>query len=179
MILNVVHPYTFKVSGNTLTLGSISVFDERNRRASSLIGRFLDLGKRVVWHKDASHDGDFLEDLALETDESLRIIFDERVETVLTDAYGIRLNPMLNQNSGCNVFIGGVFERCFFNSILAHTRSSNGDRVVYVPELCSYLADHGLPEDSKTQDYHFRLKSLGVLGMSYDEVLKLLSQDSP
>jgi hypothetical protein len=171
MILTIVHPYTYQVSGETLVLGENAEFGERNERVGSLIRRFLVSGRRVVWYKDVQHEG-FLEDLALESDESLRILFDERVERVLTDAYGVPLNPRLNSTNGHRVFIGGVFERCFFNAVAEHVGRNKRSKVAYVPELCSYLRDYGIEEQ---QDFHSKLGGLGVSAMSYGEIQRLLS----
>ena len=55
MLINIIHPYTFKLTGDTLNIGPCEEYDERDRKVAAFVRKALDSKVQVLWHK--YHDG--------------------------------------------------------------------------------------------------------------------------
>lgn len=164
MLLNIIHPHTFKGEGDTSIIGPSEVNHERDIKISNFVKNAMDQGNKVVSHKYRSLSVvDHLANLALELDPIYDFLSDDRIVNVCSTIYGTPLPDekpedisddiweLLEevyissvslgkevQGQGDVVFIGGLLERCVANAagyFDDHYRTP-GQRLFYVPELC-------------------------------------------
>lgn len=163
--LNVIHPYTYKLLGETLQLGPCEEFAERDKQVGDLVNQALYRKKSVVRHDmfEARGVAAMMKNASLLLDPELSCLYDERIKKVTTTMYGMALmderpeqmaeadwNILREQlttesqmleilgKEGDLIFIGGVLENCMANAMAQARRKfrPNGGTVAYVPELC-------------------------------------------
>ncbi|MBI2148590.1 hypothetical protein HYU23_02830 [Candidatus Woesearchaeota archaeon] len=170
MLLNIIHPYTFKLSGSTLKIGPVPEFRKRDKKVEQLARKVLSSGGKVIYYKYS--DGNFVKEVmhesALHSDPIYQFLYGS-VETVTTTPYGIPIpdekpakieveawklmTELYTRHSELRqiieghenvVFIGGALEKCLANAAIyfnQHYREP-GQKLLYVPELCvSFNAD--------------------------------------
>ncbi len=165
MLINIIHPYTFKLTEDTFQIGPCEEYEERDQKVATFVKEALSSEAKVLWHK--CHDGDpvkyIMHELAFESDPIYEFLFDRRVNTVTTTIYGTPLpddkpegipeeqwscfREMYTSHSelrrkigspGLVFFIGGVLENCIANAAVyfhQHYRR-DGQQLLYLPELC-------------------------------------------
>lgn len=145
MLLNIVHPYTYKLEGSTLLLGQSPEGEAREReiRVSEFANLALQSGEKVIWHKASR--GNPISDMMVSTgfrmDTLYEFLFDENVDSITTTGHGTPIpdnipegfDPELwKQGQGIYtshsqfeekigaerdvVFIGGMLENCVANA---------------------------------------------------------------
>ena len=168
MLINIIHPYTYKLVGDTLNMGPVSEYTERDLGVAVVVNTALDKGAKVLLHR--YHDGDqfkaMLEQAALALDPLYGFIFDPRITSVVTTPFGTprpnakpepisaetwrAVEKMYTSDSELEqhfidvnpiIFIGGVLERCVTNiACYAHQKYKKpGQELFYIPELCVSL----------------------------------------
>jgi len=164
MLLNIIHPYTYKVNEETVEIGPRKEFEERDRKVASFVSRVLDSNNKVLLHRN--YDGSFadylMKEASLILDPIYEILSDPRIDCVTTCSKGVPLKDdkpksvsdeewahigeILSKHSeleqkmdddGPIVFIGGVLERCVSNATHYYNEYiRSNQRVIYIPELC-------------------------------------------
>lgn len=164
-MLNIIHPYTFKIDNDTLLIGSSDNSRERDRNVCEFIKKCLDARIRVIAHfiRDANPLTPLMEEAALTADPCYHILFERKIKKIYTTGGGIPVpderpcnidkkiwewiekNLTSRKELGTEVlksrnlvFIGGVLENCVAN--IAHychkNYNLNGKGMFYVPEFC-------------------------------------------
>ncbi len=197
MLLNIIHPYTYKVKGNSLIFGDIEEFKERDTKISSFIKLALDSNIRVMHHRDSpknSLDG-LLRDMLFEYDSFFQILFDPRIDSVTTTIYGV---PLLDEkpanmsdeiwsklkktytsqnelkdktgNNKTTIFIGGILENCVINAASYHHKyhKTENEQLYYIPELCVSL------ESNLFNKVKLKLMEKDIKQLSYSEAIALI-----
>src|SRR3989338_3623999 len=90
MLLNIIHPYTYKQLDDTLHLGPVPEYAQRDLGVAALVTAVLNLGEKVIWHRfnSGSTFKMMLEDSALSLDPLYNFMFDDRIKTVVTTPFG-------------------------------------------------------------------------------------------
>ena len=89
MLLNIIHPYIYKVHGDTLKTGPIEEFNERDKRINTFVNTALNSNVEVLLHK--YHREFFLECLekvAFESDSLFNFMSNPKIEKITTNSYG-------------------------------------------------------------------------------------------
>ncbi len=165
MLLNIIHPHMYKGTGDTLVLGPIEQFAERDKRVSEFISTALNGGVDVLMHKNDSGDmmKSIVEEMVLYRDSHFKILFDSRVNICTTTQWGMPLPDLRPETFSQDVwdraieiydsrkslyekvrghtktmFIGGVLENCVANAMgyFQDEFGFAGKDIFYVPELC-------------------------------------------
>ena len=167
MILNVVHPYTYKLKGTTLDIGPSEETKERDSKVSHFVQAVLGSGGRVVAHERFDERGVIAQDfhrIAVEMDPFLKILYEPRVEWVSTTRFGLpiedkrpervskgnwrkiqkclitrsRFAKILGESEKL-VFIGGALENCVAEIALYSLINYRKEigSVFVIPELCA------------------------------------------
>ncbi len=197
MLINIIHPYTFKLTGDTLNIGPCEEYDERDRKVAAFVRKALDSKVQVLWHK--YHDGKPLthtmQDIALKFDPIYEILFDERVDIIVTTPYGIpfpdekpeeipqdeweyfqqiytsdlEIKKRIEKHNPI-ILIGGALENCIANaSVYFHNNYKiNDQELFYVPELCVSF-DKNLLAKIKPQ-----LDARNIKPIEYEKAMELL-----
>lgn len=199
MLLNIIHPYTFKLQGDGLQIGPCEEYEERDKRITSYVKTILDSGATVLHHKHYLGQGlrQVMHDVALKVDPLYEILFDTRVKTVVTTPYG---TPFLDEKPAAVsrdewehfrkeytshselqelvgshnpiVFIGGVLENCVANAAAyfhLHYRKQ-GQELFYIPELCVSLDVKSLARVKP------QLEGMNINFLSYEKALMIISR---
>lgn len=164
MLLNIIHPYTYKLKDDTIQIGPCPEYEARDRAVTQFVQKMLDLDSKVLLH--LRYDGNkmhhILEEVALHVDPLYKIFLDERIEQVVTTGYGVplpdqRLEKLSDEQWGSvqNIytsnaqlqakmsghkevlFMGGILENCITNmaSYFHAKYRVEGQDVRYIPEL--------------------------------------------
>lgn len=166
ILLNVVHPYTYHLDGDTLVIGGKPEWDERDKKVGSFIQKTLDSDQRVLMHgrvpRNTLNYG--LEMVTFRVSGHYDVLFDDRLEYVVTTPGGIPIhderpekisvadwNAVLEcgfvmhseladkmQHPDVQLFIGGALEACVANIAVYAARFYRhaGQRVCCVEDLC-------------------------------------------
>lgn len=168
MLLNIIHPYTYKLKDNDLHLGAIPEFTVRDMGVAAVVNAALEKKARVLLHK--YHNGSefhaALEQGALNADPLYNILSDPAIITVVTTPFGLprpdtrpesiaeeiwaRAEQIYTPESELKgyfqqvnqiIFIGGILERCVTNiACQAHQNYLKQEQeMFYIPELCVSL----------------------------------------
>jgi len=162
MLINIIHPYTYKLKEDTLVVGPIEEFEDRDKKVNSLIKKACDSGNKILVHR--CHRGNPVEYSMQEAAFLLDPLYERllELESVVTTPLGIpipdkkpdqvdediwnhfskiytshsQLKEKMSKNSEV-IFIGGVIESCLFNFIIYYYDNyRNGEQVFIIPELC-------------------------------------------
>lgn len=164
-LVNIVHPYVWKVKGNAFHVGNVEEYKERDKKIVNFLRKSLDLGIKILRFDDTSR-GDFqniLERGAFEEPPYEGIFYDERVIQVKAPSNAI---PILDKkpkeiskenweivNKYCishsdlkelignpknTFYLGGYLEYCLINAVAYQKDHYTPDENVFVVEdLCS------------------------------------------
>src|SRR3989344_6326115 len=163
--LHIIHPYTYKLDGDTFVVGPRKETHERDTQVATFVGRALKSGAEVIHHQNKSSR--FLEgviqDGMFQFDPLFDFLNDPKISSVVTSPFGI---PLPNEkpvgcsdetwkaaqqaytshsqfqqelrNPSVSFLIGGVLEACVSNFALyyhQHYRRT-GEKMFYLPSLC-------------------------------------------
>ena len=199
MLLNIIHPYTYKFNGDTLDIGPCPEFRERDEKVRNFIRKSFDVGANVILHNysEGSCIGDGLRDAAFLTDPLFDFLFDERIKEVKTTIHGLprfdkkpkgfprreweifskiyishlEFSKLIGREKNV-FFIGGVLENCVANimNYFYENHIRNGERLFYIPELCVSV------DPKKWEEIDMEKKTKGVVStISYERVMDLIS----
>ena len=196
MLLNIIHPHTFKQEGDTLMWGPLEERHERDVRISTFVTKAMDCGNKVISYefRPLSIFDYGRQLLYLEADPLYSFLFDDRIVKIYTTNYGIPLpeekpkdtsdddwmalekiytSPTSLgkevQEQGDVVFIGGLLENCIANAadhFDFHYRTSN-QRLFYVPELCISFDEFAADKIKE------KLDDLSIFPLSYEAASEL------
>ena len=86
ILLNVVHPYTYRLAGSTLFIGGKPEWDVRDKKVAEFIKQTFAYGGRVIYHR--AHPADSLDgamqDFAFADSPLEKFYSDARVEMIVT-----------------------------------------------------------------------------------------------
>lgn len=166
VLLNVVHPYTYHLEGDTLLLGGKPEWDARDKKVGGFIESVLDAGGDVLMHgrvpRNSLSYG--IEMVTFRVSGHYDVLFDDRLDYVVTTPGGIPIhderpekicvddwNAVLEcgfvthselaakmQHFDVQLFIGGALEACVANIAVYAARFYRhaGQRVCCVEDLC-------------------------------------------
>lgn len=174
-VLNIIHPYTFHMKGDSLIIGGCEEFSQRDERISEFIRQCLDKDVKTVCHfmKNAHPFQHIAAVASLKSDPNYSFLLEKGVKKVYTTGRGIPIpdekppdindkswdwfqkrltsNKQFSRRIGKSknlVFIGGVLESCIAN--IAHYCSKNYSekklQMGYIPEFCVSLDQQALKE---------------------------------
>lgn len=92
ILIHVIHPYTYNIVGNTLEMGPIEQYAERDQKVAHFLQCGLDAEARILHYRDAPKDTirGALVNLALEPNVFYKALSDPRVDdTIITTLYGV------------------------------------------------------------------------------------------
>lgn len=172
MIVNVVHPYVYRLYGDALVFGEIPQFRERDRNIRNLIATTLEVGKKVNWFQEVVGRAEVTFSIAsIKDDPLLGILGDPRVAMVFTDISGTPFSEKDLHFEGEQLFLGGLVERCLAHTIeLYALRRKYTSKFYYLPELSVSYSREELTGVEET------FSSLGVFPLGYEEALKKIAQ---
>ena len=197
MLINIVHPYTFKLIGDTLQIGQVEEFNARDKSISDFVNFALDSKASCLVHKyiDDNVLREIMHKTALQTDPYYNFIFDSRIDTIRTTPYGVpipdekpkeipkeewkyckrifSLDFELKQKfTGHDtiIFIGGVLEYCLINAIsyCCGNYKLNNETYLYIPEFCVSFDE---VQKDKCKE---RLKELDVNEITSGEAIDII-----
>ena len=200
MLLNIIHPHTFKQVDKTLMIGSYEPYLERDEKVASFVERALDSRVKILVHKYS--DGDFIADVlresALIRDPIYKCLYDERAEAIATTSFGTPLpdrkpeefsdefwkaiqeifishSDLAEKVAGHSpvLFIGGVLENCLANAAgySSDNYRKDGEKFFYIPELCVSLNKNEWAEVKP------KLDERDIRPLGYEEALDFLSRE--
>ena len=197
MLLNIIHPYTYKVNDNkTLVVGSIKEFKERDKKINSLVKKILDSKGKIINQNYSS--GNVFEELlyksALYEDKIFKFLFDKTTYQVTTTCYGTPIPDSKPDNIKEDIwkiltaiytkhselktiieshkkmlFIGGTLEACLPNAILYFYDKYKipNENLLYVPEICVSF------EQDKAKSAIEKLTEKGILPIKFKDAIRL------
>src|SRR3989338_2989768 len=143
--LHIIHPYTYKLKGDTFVVGPRKETKERDTQVATFVGKALESGAQVVHHRNKSSrflDG-IIQDGMFQMDPLFDFLNDPRLSSVVTSPFGTPLpdekpvgcsdeiwaaaqevyttHSQFQQelrNSSISFLIGGVLEACVSNFAL-------------------------------------------------------------
>ena len=197
MLLNIIHPYTFKirsnVKGNTLVIGPVKDFKERDEKVSKLIKQVIDSDNRAL--VQMYHGGNPMEfsmqEAALLADPLYEQVLS--LSNAVTTPYGVPIPDKKPENADettwaylqkiysthselkekvghpdSALFIGGAMEACLYNGLIYYNEHfRNGEKVFYVPELSVCL------NQNQFEELKPNLDKLKILALSFEEAMEL------
>ena len=170
MILNVIHPYVYRLKGDTLIQREMSEYLERDRKVSGLIKRFLGVGRGVNWYQFCPNNNPLdplWVEIAFGGDPFLSILLDSRIKKVASSEIGVPYSEKGLQLDEEMIFIGGALERCMTNSMGVHRiLNGGGDKIRYIPELSVVFDKDELVESE------WILERDGIKSVSLEEVMR-------
>lgn len=198
MLVNIIHPYTFKLIGNAFQIGPVPEFEERDKNLSTLVAETLAANGRVIVHRDDDEKSlrSAMQDMAFRIDPLFSFLFDSRVESVVTTHYGLpipdkrpdavpkkmwtALRKTYTSHSTLQrkiskprtvFFVGGVLENCVVNAACYFHKhyQTPGQQLLYVKELC-VSQDTTLLEKIQPQ-----FDERGIQAISYQDAMKRIS----
>ena len=197
-LINIVHPYTYKLEGDTVFIGPFPEFEKRDRKIVSFIRKYLDLGHQVLHHRDKNpkHIDGALRDILFLNDPIYGGLFqDPRMDFVVTTPLGqpipdnrpeaIKLKNWENYvtyfttDSGfknkikehdINIFIGGCLDACLANAMGYYHENIRkpGEKMYYVLELSTIY------DNSKLYDVTKKLIERNIFNLNYEEAMSLI-----
>jgi len=198
MLLNIIHPHTFRQVGDTLMIGPYEPYKERDEKVSAFVTRTLDSGKKVISnnYSDGYFISDCLRRAAFLGDPLYTFLSDERIDTITTPATGtpipdkrpeaipveyrealrqiyISHSDLKGKVGGYEhvIFIGGFLGNCVTNAAAyfhQHYRKS-GQQLFYIPELCVSFREKDLAEVKP------KLDERDIRPLDYEEAMDLIS----
>ena len=196
-LVNLIHPYTYRLQGNGLIIGPMEEFCERDFMAAEFLTRALERGK-VLHCRDQPERSlrGILVQTAFMGSPLYHVLADSRMKSVVIPVHGIPLpetrpeqishdiwcqlqgiyasHRQLQQEVGQpqNVFfIGGMLENCVTSAAFYHSQffRSHAQQLYYVPELCA-TRDVG---DRKITEEKFQQQNIHPL--TFAEALELMT----
>ncbi len=164
-MLNIIHPYTFHVSSDTLKIGGDPEFSERNKEVSSFIRECIDNKVKVACHfiRDGNPFTPFMTEISIKSDPNLRLLLGKGISKLYTTAGGIPVpdekpeeiddkiwewieknmtsKSQLRRRIGKSknlFFIGGMLESCVAN-VANYCHQNYREKelsLFYIPEFC-------------------------------------------
>jgi hypothetical protein len=162
-MLHIIHPYTYKMSGDKLIVGDTPSTKERDQALVQFLRPALG-NVRVIKHNDVSQMGvmDCIRDVMFEQDKYLKILMDKRIETIGTTCYGTPIPDVRPEQISAkdwktwqkfhvshtalekmvgwgeyHVVIGGMFENCVATSISYFIKHYGmAGKIACVKDLC-------------------------------------------
>jgi hypothetical protein len=200
-LVNIIHPYTFKLIEDTLQLGPCEEFKERDANLAGFVLAALDAGAKVLHHRH-EHPTTFqghLCDAAFHFDPLFEFLFDARIGSVVTTQSGIpmpdnrvegvteedwktlseiytsqsKLGSMV-RDCGDVFFVGGVFENCLANAAFYFNKfyRREGQGMFYIPDLCvTFVAE-------RKKDCEDILAKNGISGVSVQYAIDAMRRKS-
>ena len=198
MLVNIIHPYTYKLKDGAFCIGPIEEFRERDERISEFVGECLSHKIKLLRHDcpRESSMGGALELLSFKTDPFYHSILDRRVNKISTTHYGVPLpdekpesvkladwkrlkkvystRSVLRDKLGRHsklFFIGGIFELCVVNSMgYVIKEFSDVKRELFcIEDLCVSL------DDKKKEDTKEIFKKRNIQLIDYKEALDIIT----
>lgn len=199
MLVNIIHPYTYKIEGDTPKIGPINKFKSRDSKVSNFVKIALENGAKILNHEswDYKRDGfdRLLTKIALETDPLFEILFDDRVDCITTMANGL---PIVDErpeeleehiwdylksfyishselkdkieNMKTIMFIGGYLENCLAKVSLYFHRNYRSNG-----QRILYVPEVCVSIDKeKFKEVKQKLEDAEIEEISYDEAIDLL-----
>jgi hypothetical protein len=196
-LLNIIHPYTYKLEGTTLNLGPVEEFKERDEKLRYFVDQALNYKTRVLIHHHRhpkSIDGAMVS-IGFHVDPLFKFMFDPRIKQVVTTLYGAplpdeRIETISEDQwnllkdyftSDSNLrrivgkpknifFIGGVLEKCLCNAAAHFLSYQNGEsqKIFYIPELCVSF------DQTQREITEGKLKDRSIESISAKEAIKIL-----
>ena len=204
MLINIIHPHTYKGRGDSLIIGGCPENEVRDQKVADYVTKALDTNVAVLLHSEFT--GSFLESIMrasiISMDPIFKIMEDDRIEEIYTRSNGkplpkekpseisqdlwdylakycINHSDLKSKTTASSsfVFIGGMTEACVVNAAIYfhdHYRT-NGQELFYVPELCVPFPKELLTENK----IHYPEKIIENLNkkvkpITYQEALHLL-----
>jgi len=164
-MLNIIHPYTFHVSSDTLKIGGGPEFIDRNKEVSLFIRECIDNKVKVACHfiRDGNPFNPLMTEISIKSDPNLRLLLGKGISKLYTTAGGIPVpdekpeeiddkiwawiekNMTSRSQFGSKIgksknliFVGGMLESCVANvANYCHQNYREKDlNLFYIPEFC-------------------------------------------
>ncbi|MEK6918720.1 MAG: hypothetical protein AABW73_01645 [Nanoarchaeota archaeon] len=192
--LHIVHPYTYKVKGDTLLGGPFPEFRERDEKISLLVRRAIKNGTVMRHYSNPMVSGEGFSELGcLLFDPLFKWSVNKKIID-LTTSSGVPISDVrpekispedweickrhwttkkelarIVSDSSPNVFIGGYLENCVTNAVGYHQKTfrKKGEVAYYVPELCARSPD------SSWDEIKPKLEALDAKEISFEKALGL------
>ena len=194
-MLHIIHPYIYKLKGDSLTIGPIEDYTDRDRKLSDFVGKAIKSSYPIMCHERSKSLGSMFEGIALKCDDLFEPLFDSHVSWIGTDTHGLPIqnkkpsdmsdetwreitettithNQFSKKMGNPNEVIvcGGEYNRCERNFMkYIDTFHTNIKKRFYIPEL-SVIIDKDLVEDTTNELEKMRFKQL-----SYEQALEIIS----
>ncbi len=198
-MVHLIHPYTYKLEGDTFIAGPIPKHHRRDSLVAAFIDRALEKGAQVMHHRDKNPrflEG-VLQDAMLEGDPLFSFLRDPRINSVVTTPLGIPLPSQkpagcssevwsaaqevytshsqfqqeLRSSPSVSFLLGGVLEACVSNFALYYHQhyQREGEQVFYLPQLCVSFNTIVRREREET------LRQANIKSLSYPRAIRMLS----
>ncbi len=200
-LVHLVHPYVYKLQGDTFMIGPIEAFRERDLKVAEFLRLALDLDHQVLHHRH--HRADTLDgslcDVAFKSDPIYgSLLFDSALDTIVTTSRGtpfpderpeqiplerweiymhhfttdMQFKEILKPRD-LSFFIGGCLDACLANAMGYFNlhHRLTEEKLFYVPELCVTLDETKFPEIKE------KLDRLHIYPLIYAEAKNLLKND--
>ncbi len=164
-VVNIIHPYTYKIKGDTYVFGPIKKCEARDRTVSTVVNAALDHNASIIHHRDSVPDTPKarFRDLAFQEDPLYSFLFDPRIIPIVTTEWGIPICDEKPKGTPRAIWaeaeqtyikhtafqrmvgspdlvllIGGALENCLRNMAVYFVENYHllPSSVKYVPELC-------------------------------------------
>ena len=194
MLLNIIHPYVFKLIGDTLNIGPIEEFVDRDTKVKTLVEKVQKSGGKVLLHNYS--DGNLIREVmhksAFYEDPLFSFLFEEDIEKVTTTPYGVPIldkKPANIKENDWNVllgiytkhselrikteghetiaFIGGALERCLANAAIYFAKNSIEG---YLTEEFHSGYPHGFPYRAHFIEKTFSRHLMDLTAGEYDQI---------
>lgn len=163
--VHIIHPYTYRLKGDTLQLGPVEEWAERDLKVTRFVEEGLEIGAQVFCHlrQPLNSLSGAMEKMAFLGSSLGDIFSDERLISLVTDSYGkpipdarpdvipegvweeirnvytghseLRDKLRLTDVTFC---IGGALENCVASfALYHHEHYRQGKPLFYIPELCA------------------------------------------
>ena len=203
MLVNIIHPYVFKMQGDCLEIGPVKEHHERDVKLNYFVTAALEAQVSVLHHQyDDGHPiSSSMQKAAFDYDPLYSFLQDSRIKTITTLPFGtpppsvrpdkvseeawIELHKIYSSHEEVRekigtpttvLFIGGALEACvggFIQYFDKHYRKPN-QRVAYIPDLCVIVN-----QDFWATQMKSKLDSLNVEAIDYDSALDLVKDFQP
>lgn len=198
-VVNIIHPYTYKMRGKNYIIGPIPPFEARDRKVASFVNMALEHNISVIHHRDSipGTQKALFRDLAFHEDPLYSFLFDPRIIPVVTTQWGVPIDDKKPKgtssvlwaqaeqtytkhtelqrivgNLNLILLIGGALENCLRNMAVYFVNNYHFpfSAVKYIPELCVSF------DPTERQVQVGTLAAKGIEALSYERALELIVQ---
>ena len=197
-LVNIIHPYTYKLHNDSFIIGPMEEHKERDERVNSFVTKALELRVKVIHHgnKNSKYVDGLIQDVGFECDPLYKFLSDPRLAEVVTTNYGLpipneqpqefpqemwelfkeyftsheQLKETVGEGHDTTFFIGGILEACVTNAACYYHNHFRKakEKVFFIPELCVSL------DEEKRRSAKILLAEREIFPIDYDKAMVLL-----